>query len=109
MLVRYAGLLSMIIALFLFAGPHDLVMIVSGLLGLFAMAVCLVILYRQKKYWVISIGWFCIALCALNNYIYYSGVGFSYLAIIQKFTFIFFFLWFDWVNIIIYKAAMNRV
>ena len=109
MLVRYAGLLSMIIALFLFAGPHDLVMIVSGLLGLFALAVCLLILYRNKQYWVIIIGWFCIALCALNNYIYYSGVGFSYLAIIQKFTFIFFFLWFDWVNIIIYKKALNRV
>ena len=109
LLVRYAGLLSMIIALFLFAGPHDLVMIVSGLLGLFALAVCLVVLYRNKQYWVIFIGWFCIALCALNNYIYYSGVGFSYLAIIQKFTFIFFFLWFDWVNIIIYKKALNRV
>jgi len=108
LLVRYTGLLSMIISLFLFAGPHDLVMIVSGLLGLFAMSVCLVILYRQKQYWVIFIGWLCIALCALNNYIYYSGVGFSYLAIIQKFTFILFFLWFDWVNIIIYKSALNR-
>ncbi len=104
MLVRYTGLLSMVIALFLFAGPHDLVMIISGLLGLFALAVCLVILYRQKKYWLIFIGWFCIALCALNNYIYYTGVGFSHLAFIQKITFIFFFYWFIAVNFYMYRV-----
>ncbi len=104
LLVRYTGLLSMLIALFLFVGPHDLVMIISGLLGLFALAVCLVILYRQKKYWLIFIGWTCIALCALNNYIYYTGVGFGQLAFIQKITFIFFFYWFIAVNFYMYRV-----
>jgi len=104
LLVRYAGLLSMIIALFLFVGPHDLVMIASGLLGLFALSICLVILYRQKKYWLIIIGWFCISLCAVNNYIYYTGVGFSQLAFIQKITFIFFFYWFIAVNFYMYRV-----
>jgi len=107
LLVRYAGLLSMIIALFLFAGPHDLVMIASGLLGLLALSVCLVILYRQKKYWLILIGWLCIALCAVNNYIYYSGVGFSQLAFIQKITFIFFFYWFIAVNFYMYRLKKD--
>ena len=97
----------MIIALFLFAGPHDLVMVASGLLGLLALSVCLVILYRQKKYWLIFIGWFCIALCAVNNYIYYSGVGFSQLAFIQKITFIFFFYWFIAVNFYMYRLKKD--
>jgi uncharacterized membrane protein HdeD (DUF308 family) len=103
LLIRYTGLLSMVIALFLFAGPHDLVMIVSGLLGLFALAMCLVILYRQKKYWLVFIGWFCIGLCALNNYIYYTGVGFNNLAFIQKITFVFFFYWFIAVNFYMFR------
>ena len=104
LLIRYTGILSMVIALFLFVGLHDLVMIVSGLLGLFALALCLVTLYRQKKYWLIFIGWFCIALCAVNNYIYYTGFGYSQLALIQKITFIFFFYWFIAVNFYMYRV-----
>lgn len=102
-LIWYSGLFSMIVAVFLFVGPHDPIMIVSGLSGLFALTLVVINLIQLRAYGLITIGAICILLCALNNYIYYSGRWFSYLAIIQKITFLVFLYWFCAVTIYLFR------
>lgn len=105
LLVRYTGICSMLIAVFLFVGPHDLIMMASGLLGLLALFLVMMQLFRQRSYWLFLVGAFCIALCVLNNFIYYTGYWFEWLALIQKFTFIAFLYWFCAVSGYLFRRS----
>ena len=107
-LIRFAGIASMVIVVFLLVGPHDIIMSVAGILGIAALSGSLVVLFKMGRYKAFSLGAFCILLCVLNNYIYYSGYKFYYLPVIQKFTFFFFLLWFAWVDILMYRHSFTN-
>ena len=90
--VTYPGILSMALLFFLFTGEHDKTINFSGGFGLLALIASLTITYMRRQYLLFVWGVTCLLLCAANNYIYYSGHFFEYLAVIQKITFVFF-LW----------------
>ena len=106
-LIRFAGIASMLIVVFLHLGAHDLIMSIAGALGIAALIGSLVVLFKMRRFAVFYLGIFCICLCVLNNYIYYSGFKFYYLPVIQKFTFFFFLLWFVWVNVLMYRYLLT--
>ena len=108
LVISYCGVSSMLVVPFMFAGLHDTVMNVAGLLGCIAIAVLLTRLYHHKMYGSFIHGILCILLCAANNYIYYTGNFFYWLPIIQKISFIVFLLWFIMLTIKLSKTIATR-
>ena len=104
-LSRWAGMLSMVIILFIGTPYHDLVMNIAGGVGLIALVATFVVLYQSRLFTLISFGLFCIVLIGLNNYIYYSDQYILYLPVIQKITFMFFLLWIVLINRKLYQKA----
>jgi hypothetical protein len=86
--------MSMGTLVFLQANFHDTVINTAGVLGIFAITLTLVGLYKNRSYSLFLLGLFCLFLFFLNNYIYYTKNGIEYLAIIQKISFFLFLLWF---------------
>ncbi|MEM9888763.1 MAG: hypothetical protein AAF849_22900 [Bacteroidota bacterium] len=90
---QFSGMLSMIVALFIFTPLHDFVILFSGSLSLFTLVALFVGLYRIKAKRLLWLGCAVLLLMAINNLIYFTGVGLSYLALLQKFTFIVVLFW----------------
>ena len=95
----------MLIVPFMFAGQHDMVMNIAGLLGCIAIAILVIKLRAEKLYSLFAHGILCIALCGLNNYIYYTGNFLYYLPVIQKITFLSFLLWFTLLSLRIFAGC----
>jgi hypothetical protein len=92
-MIQYGGLVSVLAMFFIFIGPHDMIINISGAAGIAAMTLTMIGIYKQGWYRHLALGLFCLVLCAINNYIYYTSHFFDYLAVIQKITFLFFLLW----------------
>jgi hypothetical protein len=92
--IQYTGIMSMGMLVFLQANFHDTVINTAGVLGIFAITLTLVGLYKNHSYSLFLLGLICLFLFFLNNYIYYTKNGIGYLAIIQKISFFLFLLWF---------------
>ena len=105
LLIRCGGIGSMLIVPFMFAGQHDMVMNIAGLLGCIAIAILVVKLRADKLYSLFAHGILCIALCSINNYIYYTGDFLYYLPVIQKITFLSFLLWFTLLSLRIFAGC----
>jgi hypothetical protein len=93
-IIQFTGIMSMGTLVFLQANFHDTVINTAGVLGIFAITLTLVGLYKNRSYSLFLLGLFCLFLFFLNNYIYYTKNGIEYLAIIQKISFFLFLLWF---------------
>jgi hypothetical protein len=100
-MIRTAGMGSMLVTPLLFTGWHDPVMNLAGLLGCFAIAVLLIRLFRHGRYFTGATAVFCLLLCAINNYVYYTGNYLYYLPVIQKISFAAFLSWFAWLAILL--------
>ena len=92
--IQYTGIMSMGMLVFLQADFHDTVINTSGVLGIVAITLTLVGLYKNHSYSLFMLGLLCFVLFFLNNYIYYTKNGIGYLAVIQKISFFLFLLWF---------------
>jgi len=93
-LILATGTISASIMIFLFMGPHDLLINLSALFAIIAMTITLAGFYNQGRYELLGFGFFCFLLCILNNFIYHTGHLLYYLPIVQKITFLFFLGWF---------------
>ncbi|MFT4830504.1 MAG: hypothetical protein ACI815_000138 [Psychroserpens sp.] len=98
-IIRLAGISAMMITLFLSSTSHDLVIYVAGLIGLLAMVITIVALFRDGYQELFALGIFCLAIFLLNFYIYESGLLIKVLPVIQKITFISFLGWFALLDI----------
>ncbi len=106
LIIRYSGIISVLFMMFLFNGPHDLVINLASLAALIAITGTLLVLYREKMFNLFSLGIFCLVLCLINNYIYYTGNFLNSLPVVQKISFFFFLLWFCLIDIQIYKKSI---
>lgn len=104
-LSQWAGVLSMVIVLFIGTPYHDAVMNTAGCFGLVALTATFLGLYRSKFFALIGFGVFCMILMLLNNYVYHSHQQIIYLPIIQKVTFILFLSWIVLINRKLYRKA----
>ena len=106
-IIQYTGILSMVILVFLQADFHDIVINISGALGIIAITGTMIGLYKNHFYILFVTGLLCVFLFFLNNYIYYSKQFIYYLAIIQKISFVLFLLWFSFMAIQLFQK--NRI
>jgi hypothetical protein len=101
--IRFCGIGSMFVMPLLLAGFHDTVINTAALFGCIAILGLLINLYRYKMYQLFYHGIFCLLLCGINNYIYYSKDLLHYLPVVQKISFIFFLLWFILLSVKLYR------
>lgn len=92
--IQCTGIASMVIALFLFTSYHDMVINISSALALVSMIITLQLLFKKRMFLLFATGVFCLLLCALNNYVYYTAHLIVYLPVVQKISFLTFLLWF---------------
>lgn len=102
-IIRVAGISAMIITLFLSSTAHDLVIYVASLIGLLAMVIIIVTLFREGYQELFALGIFCLAIFLLNIYIYESGLLITVLPVIQKITLISFIGWFALLDISLFR------
>lgn len=104
-LLQAAGVLSMLVAPFIFTVYHDAVINIAGTFGVLAMLGTFVGLYRNGYVTLLRLGLVCLILCGLNNYIYYTRHFVEHLPSVQKFSFFLFLLWFNRVSLALRRNA----
>lgn len=97
--IRYAGIAAMSTALFLFYGPHDMVINTASLFGLISVMGTLSGLYQKKWKGLLYFGILILVLVGVNNIFYYNKDLLIYLPIVQKITFILFLSWISLVSL----------
>ena len=98
-IIRYTGISSMFITLFLFTEYHDTVINIAGFLTLIAMGLTFVELYKNKFHKTIAFGFLCLLMACLNYFVYQTSIGLDYLPVLQKISFVVCLSWFAWVGI----------
>ncbi|MFZ4544066.1 MAG: hypothetical protein ACOYOA_08465 [Saprospiraceae bacterium] len=106
-LIRFCGIGSMVGILFLYTSLHDVVIHVSGALGLIAILALIKGLYNNGYLLLFSFGISCIFLMLVNYGIYESGFFLHWLPIVQKATFLLFLTWIILVNLSLFVKKLN--
>lgn len=102
-IIRYAGIAAMLTNLFLFVGPHDIVINAASFFGIISLVGTLAGLHQNKWNALLYLGIFILFLVGVNNIFYYNKELLMYLPIIQKITFLFFLLWISLVSLRVSK------
>lgn len=103
--LQLIGVLSMVVAPFIFTIYHDAVINVAGTFGILAMLGTFIGLYRHGYVALLRLGLVCSILCGLNNYVYHTHHFIEHLPIVQKLTFFIFLLWFNQVSLTLRRNA----
>jgi hypothetical protein len=105
LMTQVAGLLAMIIGVFVFTDLHDVVINVASSFGLIALGGTFAGLYQlrwQKLFWS---GLFILVLIGLNNLLYYDTALRVYLPVVQKLSFLYVLVWISAVSLRLYNRA----
>lgn len=102
-MIRYGGILSMCFAMLIFTEFHDIMTIISSGFGVFVVLGIIIEIYKSDLQHYKTTGIICLALLALNNYIYYSTHLIEYLPLLQKITFSIVLIWVFGLNLEIRK------
>ena len=102
-IMKWCGILSLVITLFLASGTHDLIIRIAGVFGIVAVMICLIELFKMKYNKLFALGVFCLMIFIANYVIYETRYVVITLPVIQKVTFISFMLWFLLLDIELYK------
>jgi hypothetical protein len=109
LLIRVAGLASMLTSFLLLSGiDHDLAINTSTSLGCVALIGTMIALHHLKWNGFFAFGLFNILLIGLNNYLYHSG-QLTYLPVVQKFSFLSFLAWFFLISLRLYAITLGRL
>jgi len=104
-IIRFTGILSMIVAGFIFTGFHDVVIDVAGLLAGITLSLTFIGLYQGRLYTFFIFGLVCLAMMLFNYFIHKTGILLPWLAVAQKVTFVFVVLWITFITIHMYHKA----
>ena len=103
--LQTAGVGSMAIAPFIFTSYHDAVINLAGIMGIISMLGTIIGLYKRRYISLFLFGLVCIAVCGLNNYIYYTQHFIKQLPIIQKISFLLILFWFNLVSVVLCRKT----
>ena len=104
-LIRICGISSALVSVLLVTSMHDPVIEIAGTLGLIAILLTLICLYKQQRLILFWMGIFCALLGLINFYMSIHPDMLLYLPIVQKGTFVIFLVWFCLMNIAVYKHS----
>ncbi len=92
-ITRFCGCLSMFFAALVFTEHHDLCINLAGFFGCVAILSMLIGFLEVGERWLVWLGFLNLLLIGICLYMWHTGFGLTALPIIQKFTFLLFFLW----------------
>ena len=98
-----AGILSLVVTMFLTSGTHDITVRIAGFFGVIAFISCFIELYKANYFSLVYFGIASLLIFLVNYYIYETGTFIRSLPVIQKVTFVSFILWFAFLDISFYK------
>lgn len=107
-LMRLSGMLSMVTALFLASGIHDLITRISGFFGILALIVLCMELFKEGFRKLAILGVLSLLMILANFYIYESESALKLLPLLQKITFLSCIIFFFLLNISLYRQLKNR-
>ena len=105
--IQFSGVLSMLVACFIFTPLHDSIINIAGTFGMIALVGTFIGLRKLRWYKLFWIGMYCLLLIVLNNIFYYNKGLIFYLPIIQKITFLIILVWFCLITLRLHKRAQN--
>ncbi len=96
--IRTAGIISMLVAPFVFTHRHDAILMTAGMFGIAAFAAALWELYRLRSRILFNLGAGALALVLFCYYIFTSEWQLEALPLLQKLAFMFCLIWFGWTS-----------
>lgn len=97
-LVRWFGILSMVVFVFMFTSFHDRIVTLTGILGTFALIPFFLELRTYANKALIAWAYMCFGLSIVVFFSFETKIGFYYLPLLQKITFAFDAIWVIWVS-----------
>jgi len=107
-IIRYTGITSMTVAIFLFTSLHDVVINIAGTFGIAALTGVFIGLYKNKLTKLFGFGVLCLGLMLFNYFIYQTNFLIPLLPLIQKTTFFLFLLWICLLDVYLYKTINEK-
>ncbi|MBK7869157.1 MAG: hypothetical protein IPJ74_00035 [Saprospiraceae bacterium] len=107
-IVQSSGIISMILAVFIFTNYHDLIINAAVVFGVIALTGIYIALYRSKFYKILMFGIFCMILVIMNAYIYYTEHFILALPLLQKITFLLYLCWISFINLILFLKVSGQ-
>ena len=109
LLIQVGGLASMLTSFLLLTGiDHDVAINTSTSFGCVALIGTMIGLHQLKWNGFFAFGFFNILLIALNNYLYHTE-QFTYLPLVQKFSFLSFLTWFLLISLRLYIITQGNL
>lgn len=104
-LISFFGIASMLTTVFLASEIHDIIVRIAGALGVVAILLTFIQLYRSKYLKLLFFGLVCLIFMLTNYYIYETAILINWLPVIQKITFISWILWFVLLNVLLLRKT----
>ncbi|GAA4937096.1 hypothetical protein GCM10023314_06800 [Algibacter agarivorans] len=106
-IMSIAGMLSMVITLFLASEVHDIIVRTAGVFGVTALLIAFIELYNANYYKLLIHGIICLFFFLTNYYIYETEILIDKLPVIQKITFLSCMSWFVLLSIHSYRKLVS--
>jgi hypothetical protein len=97
--IRVSGIISMIIAMFIFTRYHSEALTYSGFFGGIAFIATFLGLYKSRWYKIFWLGIFCLVMGVITFAIYKTREGLIILPVIQKITLLLCLFWFTIIDV----------
>ncbi|NND08671.1 MAG: hypothetical protein HKN87_20040 [Saprospiraceae bacterium] len=105
-MIRWFGMLTMFVFVFMYTPHHDYIVTATGILGTMALVPFFIEVQRSDRVSLRRLAYVCYTLSIIVFFIFETKIGFYYLPMLQKITFVFDAWWVVWVSLIV--LARNR-
>lgn len=100
-LIRYVGMLTMTVFVFMYTDIHDHIVTATGILGTVALVPFFIEMRRYPGGGLKILAYVCFILSIIVFFSFETKIGFYYLPLLQKITFVFDAWWVIWVSLIV--------
>lgn len=101
--VRYMGVLTMTVFIFMFTPLHDSIVTATGVLGTFALIPFFIEMKKYPNGGLKILAYICFTLSIIVFFIFETRIGYFYLPFLQKITFLFDTYWVVWASLIVLR------
>ncbi len=106
-LIRYTGMFTMSVFIFMYTSYHDLVVTLTGIFGTVALVPFFIELRHYPNKPLKILAYACFILSIIVFFIFETKFGFYYLPFLQKITFLFDMVWVIWVSLIVLRKKQQ--
>jgi len=107
-LMRVLGMLTMTVFIFMYTEYHDLIVVLTGILGSLALIPFFIELRKFTHRGLTFIAILCYLMSIVVFFIFVTKIGYYYLPMLQKITFVVDAFWVIWVCWFVYQKRIRR-